>query len=337
VLELDAAILERLRVIAALGPIPSVHERDHRDPELVNRLLTGRDRGDRVGERAACATRCREKHEQDATTEHEEALWFGLDVVVERIRAFEITRLRSGEPIKERDRVAVEEPLEIRVNGAPLAVVMRTPGHDVDLVAGLLLAEEVVRSTGDLLTIAACDENVVEVQLTGSTDTRRAERSLLTSSSCGVCGKRTIESLHASAPAFEHAPEIDPELISLLPDRLREVQELFAETGGLHGAAVFDQKGELVVVREDVGRHNAVDKCLGHLFLRERLPLTSVGLIVSGRVSFEIVQKALVARVPLIAAVSAPSSLAVELARASNMALVGFVRGGGFNVYAGAL
>jgi FdhD protein len=202
----------------------------------------------------------------------------------------------------------------------------------------------IIRDAEDVGTIRHCGdlENVIDLRLSDDRRssaeamlaTRMAERSTVTSASCGVCGKRSIESLHTDAPPFAHPPELDPAMIASLPARLRESQEVFAKTGGLHAAAVFDRAGTLLVLREDVGRHNAVDKCVGHLLLREMLPLDGV-LMVSGRTSFEIVQKALVARIQTIAAVSAPSSLAIELARDSKMALFGFVRDGRLNAYSG--
>lgn len=246
--------------------------------------------------------------------------------------------------------MATEEPLEIRVGQRPLAVVMRTPGDDIELAAGFLKAETIIRDAEDVDTIRHCHsgadpdyENVVDVALSAVRRDaseallaqRMAERSTVTSVSCGVCGKRTIESLHADAKPFDAAPQIDMAMIASLPDRLREAQEVFEVTGGLHAAAVFSSDGTLLVLREDVGRHNAVDKCVGYLLLREILPeLRDAILMVSGRTSFEIIQKALVAGIPAVAAVSAPSSLAVELARSSNMALFGFVRDGNLNVYA---
>lgn len=271
-------------------------------------------------------------------------------MVAERIRGVQVTEVtRNGTRSKE-DRVAAEEPLEIRIGGKPLAVVMRTPGDDIELAAGFLKAETIIKDADDVDTIRHCHsgadpdyENVVEVTLSAARRTeaqtllaqRMAERSTITSASCGVCGKRTIESLHADIGAFEATPKVDVEMIATLPGRLREAQKVFDATGGLHAAAVFDSDGTLLVVKEDVGRHNAVDKCVGHLLLREMLPLLSgATLMVSGRTSFEIVQKALVAGIPSVAAVSAPSSLAVELARASNMALFGFVRDGSLNAYA---
>jgi FdhD protein len=263
------------------------------------------------------------------------------------IAAFEAGAL-SSRP----DRVVTEEPLEIRLAGEALAVVMRTPGHDLELTAGFLLAEQIIVDGDDLGTIRHCqtgddatEGNVVDVRLTPTRAsqaaallaTRKAERSTVTSASCGVCGKMTIESLGASCPAFDKAPVLNPLSILPLPDRLRAAQKIFDATGGLHGAGIFDAAGELLVAREDVGRHNAVDKCIGALLLTERLPIKNATLVVSGRTSFEIIQKALIARVQTVVAVSAPSSLAVELAKSSNMALVGFTRGQSLNVYAGEL
>jgi FdhD protein len=258
--------------------------------------------------------------------------------------------IRDGVVADREDGVAGEEPLEIRVDGAPLAVVMRTPGDDIELAAGFLASEGIITSADDVDTIRHCQtgqdrgyENVVDARLSqvrrGSVEAmlakRKAERATVTSASCGVCGKVTIESLHSSAPPFAKKPEPDLSLIASLPSRLRAEQDIFRKTGGLHAAAIFDGDGLLEVVREDVGRHNAVDKCVGFLLLQESLPISRATLMVSGRTSFEIVQKALVARIQTVAAVSAPSSLSVELARASNMALFGFVRDGNLNAYAG--
>ncbi|MCK6552005.1 formate dehydrogenase accessory sulfurtransferase FdhD [Myxococcota bacterium] len=268
-----------------------------------------------------------------------------------RIRQFDVTAHGPERRDARSDRVAIEEPLEIRIDGAPLAVVMRTPGDDLELAAGFLFAEEILRSSDDIGTIAHCRSgndpdlaNVVDVRLAaerrGTVEAvlaqRKAERSTVTSASCGVCGKKTIESLQASARPFPEAAVIDAALVATLPARLRAAQEVFDATGGLHASAIFSPTGELLVAREDVGRHNAVDKCVGALLLREQLPLRGPHvLMASGRTSFEIVQKALVARIQSVASVSAPSSLAIELARASNMGLAGFVRDGSLNVYAG--
>jgi FdhD protein len=271
-------------------------------------------------------------------------------MVVERIREFGVNALENGTFDVRRDRVAAEEPLEIRIDGAPLAVVMRTPGDDIDLAAGFLYAEQIITSPDDVGTIAHCRsgtdpdlENVVNVRLVPERASaaeamlakKNAERMTVTSTSCGVCGKRTIESLFVATKPFPAIPKINADLLRRLPKHLRDAQVVFEETGGLHAAGVFDADGGLRVIKEDVGRHNAVDKCVGHLLLREALPLECAILFVSGRTSFEIVQKALLARIPTIASVSAPSSLAIELAKASNMALVGFVREGRLNVYSG--
>jgi FdhD protein len=272
-------------------------------------------------------------------------------VSVERIRTARIVARRPGQDdVARADYVAAEEPLEIRVDGAPLAVVMRTPGHDIELAAGLLASEEVIATADDVATIAHCREgtdpdleNVVNVRLSperaSSSEAlaarRRAERGIVTSASCGVCGKRTIESLHSTARPFDAPPVLDLAAIARFPDAMRRAQEVFASTGGLHAAAVFDALGRCLVLREDIGRHNSVDKCVGHLILSEQLPIAGAVLAVSGRASFEIIQKALVARIQSVAAVSAPSSLAVELAAASNMGLVGFVRGESLNLYSG--
>lgn len=259
------------------------------------------------------------------------------------VRGERILRFDAGGEARPReDRVTVEEPLEIRVGSETLAVTMRTPGHDFDLAAGWLLSEGIVRRPEEIVRLEHCREvrseeeegNVVIVRSTapaGGLD--RAKRLLLTSSSCGLCGKGSIESIHGRFPPVASDARISPDVLASLPAKLRRAQADFAETGGLHGAGVFTLSGELVASREDVGRHNAVDKVLGHLFREGRVPLSQHVLLVSGRASFEIVQKAVAAGVPILAAVSAPSSLAIDLARAARVALVGFLREGGFNLY----
>jgi FdhD protein len=260
------------------------------------------------------------------------------------VRGVSILRVGAGAPERRDDRVSVEEPLEIRVGAETLAVTMRTPGHDFDLASGWLLAEGIVRTPDEIVRMEHCREvrspeeegNVVLVRATapaGATD--RARRLLLTSSSCGLCGKGSIESLRGQFPPVPPGARLDPDLLRRLPDRLRAAQGNFAQTGGLHAAGIFGLDGELLVCREDVGRHNAVDKAIGALFRRGLLPLSGHVLLVSGRASFEIVQKALAAALPVLAAVSAPSSLAVDLARESGMTLVGFLRDGSFNLYSG--
>jgi FdhD protein len=261
----------------------------------------------------------------------------------EGVREVEVTRVAQAGVEPAHDRVAHEEPLEIQLGGAPLAVVMRTPGHDVELVTGFLLTERIVGSLSLVESVHHGSEaaqpdaadNVVRVLLVpgARVDLERLRRNLFASSSCGVCGKATLESALATAPPLTDATRVAASTLVAMPGRLRSAQHVFEETGGLHAAGLFDAAGRLLVVREDVGRHNAVDKVIGWAAGAGRLPLAGHVLLVSGRASFEIVQKALAARIPIVAAVSAPSSLAVELAEAAGIALVGFLRGRGFNVY----
>jgi len=261
------------------------------------------------------------------------------------------TRFHGPSAAPADDLLAVEEPLEVRLQGQPIAVIMRTPGDDFELAAGFLVTEGILRSPSDVGAISYCKdaeppnlENVVDVVLADGVpfDLERLRRNVYASSSCGICGKATIEAIHAHAPPVAADFTLPPGLLYALPDRLRAAQSAFDRTGGLHAAGLFDLDGNLIVLREDVGRHNAVDKIVGHLLLRDLLPATDRQsdtdrrvLMVSGRAGFEIVQKALVARIPVVAAVSAPSSLAVDLAVESNMTLVGFLRGDRLNVYAG--
>ncbi len=254
-----------------------------------------------------------------------------------------IVRYEAGAATPRGDRVTVEEPLEIRLGGQTLAVTMRTPGHDFDLASGWLLSEGIVQRPGEIVRIEHCREprsdeeagNVVIIRATAAAGDAvdRAKRLLLTSSSCGLCGKGSIESIHGRFPAVDSDARVRPDVLGALPAILRRSQAAFGETGGLHAAGVFTLDGELVAAREDIGRHNAVDKVLGHLFREGRVPLSRHILLVSGRASFEIVQKAVAAGIPVLAAVSAPSSLAIDLAQASRVALVGFLREGGFNLY----
>lgn len=239
------------------------------------------------------------------------------------------------------DRVASEEPLAIRVNGASVAVTMRTPGHDEELATGFLFTESVIESADKIAEIARCPDvdpdgigNTLDVRLRGETDLSRLTRHVFTSSSCGVCGKATIEAVFGSFPPVRDRALPDPELLLSLPAKLRAAQETFDRTGGLHASALFDLDGRLLLLREDVGRHNALDKVIGHALLRGIL-LEEAILLVSGRISFELMQKALAARIPVVAGISAPSSLAVKLAKESGQVLVGFLREKGFNVYAG--
>ena len=238
------------------------------------------------------------------------------------------------------DEVAVEAPLEIRVGGKALTVVMRTPGSDEELARGFLYAEGLVDGAADIVSIArpaalTGDEvgNVVDVTLRPGARTPAGERLFYASSSCGVCGKNAISALRVRAPVVSSSLGVAAATLSALPDRLRAAQPLFARTGGVHASGLFSADGALEVAREDVGRHNALDKLIGWALAHDRLPLADRLLVVSGRVSYEIVQKAIAAGLPLVAAVGAPSTLAVELAEEFAVTLVGFVRDGGMNVY----
>ncbi|MFQ5742545.1 MAG: formate dehydrogenase accessory sulfurtransferase FdhD [Acidobacteriota bacterium] len=256
--------------------------------------------------------------------------------------AANVQRWKGAERSSSRDELAVEEPCEIRLEGESVAVLMRTPGHDRELAAGFLFTEGIV-GPGDVGTIAHCADadslhadNVVEVRMAPGHEPRRSwQRNFFASSSCGICGKASIESIQLDAPPVAAGPTVSQAVLSRLVDGLRGGQTVFSATGGLHAAAIFEAAGRMIVLREDVGRHNAVDKAVGHALLADRLPLDEHVLVVSGRTSFEIVQKALMARLPVVAGVSAASSLAVELAAKSNMTLVGFLRGEHMNVYSG--
>jgi FdhD protein len=242
--------------------------------------------------------------------------------------AVDVVRLPGG--AGERDHVAIEEPLELRINGAPVAVTMRTPGHDEELALGFSLSEGLrptaARIPGDLAA------NTIEIEAPGF-DPQRLQRSFYTSSSCGVCGKGALEAVAVEAPHVDSQLRVPLAVVSALPDALRAAQAAFAVTGGLHASGLFTGSGELLCVREDVGRHNALDKVVGWAFLQGRLPLADAVVCLSGRISFELVQKAAVAGCPVVVAVGAPSSLAVELARDRGVTLCGFVRNGTANVY----
>ena len=241
----------------------------------------------------------------------------------------EVVRLPRGGT--EQDQLAVEEPLEIRVNGEPVAVTMRTPGHDEELALGFLRSEGIPAvAAGPTADLAA---NTVDVRVEGELDPGRLRRNFYTSSSCGVCGKGALEAVAVEAARVKGALRVPMHVVSALPERLREAQPAFAATGGLHATGLFDDDGGLVCVREDVGRHNAMDKVIGRAFLDGLLPLSDHVLCVSGRLSFELVQKAAVAGCPVLVAVGAPSTLAVELARDRGITLCGFVRDGRVNVY----
>jgi FdhD protein len=251
----------------------------------------------------------------------------------------QVLRYDRGDVRQDSDELAIEEPLEIRVRGREISVTMRTPGYDEELAAGFLLSEGMVRKSRDILKIEPCDRNdagnVVNVLLAPEVpvDFEKLTRHVFASSSCGLCGKATIESLRGTFPSIESDVRIDANTLLKLPAVMRESQTTFARTGGLHAAALFDPAGKMIVLREDVGRHNAVDKVLGYALLNNLQPLDQHVLLVSGRSSFEIMQKALAGRIAIIAAVSAPSSLAVEFAQENNQTLVGFLRDQRMNIY----
>ncbi|WP_405621663.1 formate dehydrogenase accessory sulfurtransferase FdhD [Streptomyces sp. NBC_00076] len=272
-----------------------------------------------------------------------------------------VIRIRDGVVSSRPDTLVAEEPLEIRLNGKPLAITMRTPGDDFALAAGFLVSEGVLAAASDLLNIVYCagatgggpsrssgaesggganSYNVVDVRTAPDVQIPdiTLERNVYTTSSCGLCGKASLDAVRTTARwPISDTPRVrvDPELLASLPDRLRAAQRVFDRTGGLHAAALFTEEGELVDVREDVGRHNAVDKLVGRALQNGDLPLSRTILLVSGRASFELAQKAVMAGIPVLAAVSAPSSLAVDLAAETGLTLVGFLRGSSMNVYAG--
>jgi FdhD protein len=266
--------------------------------------------------------------------------------VTERRR---VLRIRDGAPSTRPDTLVGEEPLEIRLGGKPLAITMRTPGDDFALAAGFLVSEGVVGRFEEVVTIVYCagatqdgsnTYNVVDVQLAPGVPLPdiTLERNVYTTSSCGLCGKASLDAVRTTArwPIADTPPvRVTPELLAVLPDRLRAAQQVFDRTGGLHAAGLFSPEGELLDLREDVGRHNAVDKVIGRALQSGQLPLARSVLLVSGRASFELAQKAVMAGIPVLASVSAPSSLAVDLAAETGLTLVGFLRGGSMNVYAG--
>jgi FdhD protein len=260
-------------------------------------------------------------------------------------RDVELLAVRGATAETHRDPIAVEEPLEIRAEGpsaepVSIAVTMRTPGNDAELAVGFLFTEGLVRSPGDLrrppvreLAVEGGAANTVTVRLAAPFDAERLKRNFYATSSCGICGKASIEHLHATARPVDHGVVVARSLLVRLPGALRERQALFDRTGGLHATGVFDLEGRLLAVREDVGRHNAMDKVIGHHLLEGQVPLSERVLMVSGRLSFELVQKAAMAGAPVLCAVSAPSSLAVQAAARLGITLVGFVRGESYNVY----
>lgn len=262
-----------------------------------------------------------------------------------------VRKWSAGQWTDSPDAVVTEEPLQLMLEGEPLSVVMRTPGHDLELCLGLMFAEGILRSLDELKLIRISAEsgetegrvrvepdllesNQVDVHLAGEAR-RKPERSMLSSSACGVCGTVVIEDLRRDLATLPDGPKVDPSTLPGLVDVLRQGQGVFDRTGGLHAAGLFNAKGKLLHLREDVGRHNAVDKVVGRALLDGALPAAGAVLVVSGRAGYEIVQKSISAGIPVLAAVSAPSSLAVALAREFNQTLVGFLRGDRFNVYSG--
>jgi FdhD protein len=268
-----------------------------------------------------------------------------IDPMHDGFEKVNVVRMRDGRRSVDVDYAAIEEPLEVHLHGRPFAVIMRTPGADRELAAGFLLAERVLESPDDLGTIEYCTdpaaehpENIVNVTLANGSaealDRLLAGRRLVAmNTSCGMCGRLAIESLRTSAPPLECAWRVPRGALSAMPDRLRAAQRVFDATGGLHAAGLFTRDGALESSAEDVGRHNAVDKVIGRMVMRDAVPLTDRLLFVSGRTSFEIVQKAFLAGIPIVGSVSAPSSLAIILAQDAGVTLVGFVRGDRFNIY----
>ena len=259
-------------------------------------------------------------------------------------RAIKINKYRDGESNSIEDFVAVEEPLEIRIENRSIAIVMRTPGHDQELTAGFLLSEGAIKNSKEIFEISECinqskDDkeigNYVDVILTDNSNFNfeNLTRHVFTSSSCGVCGKATLESVMTDFEKIQKTTKISPEKILKLPEKLLLAQETFKKTGGLHASALFDENGEIVIIREDVGRHNALDKVIGYALLNNMLPLQNHILLLSGRISFELMQKSLAAGIPTIAGISAPSSLAVDFAKESGQNLIGFLRENTMNIY----
>jgi len=268
--------------------------------------------------------------------------------MAQKLRSVDLTQVSEwtdGKLVRKDDYLAAEEPLEIRVGESPLSVTMRTPGHDLELAAGFLFTEGIVQLREQIIALenssnddAGKRGNVVRAALAAESmpDFDKMRRHFFAASSCGICGKASIDSVRSrllSSPNPDF--RIDPGLLVTLPEALRSAQDVFERTGGLHAAALFNARGELLVLREDIGRHNAVDKVIGWALLKDRVPLGECVLLVSGRGGFEIIQKAIVAGIPVVASVSAPSSLAVQLARELRQTLIGFLRGKRFVIYAG--
>ncbi|GGK43737.1 formate dehydrogenase accessory sulfurtransferase FdhD [Nocardia camponoti] len=255
-------------------------------------------------------------------------------------------RLSPSGRVKRPDTLVVEEPLQIRLDGESLVITMRTPGSDIDLVHGFLFSEDIITSADDLVAARYCagtdDEgrntyNVLDVTLREKRQAAAPARNFLTTGACGLCGKTALDDVrtHTHFPIAHDTPMIDPDVLAKLPDILRREQKVFDATGGLHAAGLFTADGTLLVMREDIGRHNAVDKVIGWALREKRLPADNLVLVVSSRASFELAQKAVMAGIPVLAAVSAPSSLAVDLAQESELTLVGFLRGDTMNIYSG--
>jgi FdhD protein len=257
----------------------------------------------------------------------------------------QVSEWDDGKLRRKDDYLAAEEPLEIRVGDQPLSVTMRTPGHDLELAAGFLFTEGLIQERSQLTTLESPAQengskpsNVIQAQLSPEAvpDMGKMRRHFFAASSCGICGKASIEGIRARALAAPNPDfRLDAEILVRLPEKLRSAQDVFERTGGLHAAALFNPAGELLVLREDIGRHNAVDKVIGWALLENRVPIANSVLLVSGRGGFEIVQKAIVAGLPVVASVSAPSSLAVQLARELLLTLIGFLRGRRFVIYSG--
>lgn len=243
----------------------------------------------------------------------------------------------GGLSVRAQDLVAVEEPLQIRLGDADVAITMRTPGHDRELALGFLYTEGLLANPHQIAEVRVDDSGAVIVSLIADLAPAIDARRFYVTSSCGICGKASIDALAASGCTMLPAgqPKLSADLVPHFPAKLREAQAIFEHTGGLHAAGLFNTAGELLYLREDVGRHNAVDKVVGAAFLERRLPLHEHVLMLSGRISFELVQKAVTAGIPIVIAVGAPSSLAIETALRFGMTLIGFVRGGHFNVYTG--
>jgi FdhD protein len=329
--EIDAELAgegdERCVVVRADG----VAVRERRDPRIARRgmeLVAASAAGERPDEGMLPPSRTDDERPHGAILCEGRDTLRAMDAPPYSAAAVDVLRLPAG--TTERDRVAVEEPLEIRIGGTPVAVTMRTPGHDEELALGFCLSEGLRPRDARLPDDLAA--NTVDVDAPGF-DAGRLQRSFYTSSSCGVCGKGALEAVEVEAPRVESQLRVPLALVASLPERLREAQAAFAVTGGLHATGLFSGGGEPLCVREDVGRHNALDKVVGWAFREQLLPLAEHVLCVSGRLSFELVQKAAIAGCPVLVAVGAPSSLAVDLAADRGITLCGFVRGGSANVY----